>query len=127
MGDELAGVAFFCNGALARRNACAIHEQTLDPMSRAGARQRGVHRGFIGHIGGEESPADLGGDLFAALFLKIKDRDLDALRGEHARGRFAKAGGCACDDCGHACVQLHFALPSSSTVASPALRPAISQ
>ena len=42
MGDEFTRVAFFCNGALARRNACAIDEQSLHPMSRAGPRQRRV-------------------------------------------------------------------------------------
>ena len=59
MGDELARIAFFGDRALARRNACAIDEQPLHAMGGASARQRGVNGGFVGHIGGEEGPADL--------------------------------------------------------------------
>ena len=127
MGDELARVALFGDCALAGRNACAIDEQTLHPMGGAGACQRGVDRGFIGHVGGEKGPADFGGDLLAALFLKIQDRDLDALRREHARCGLAEPRGRACDDGRHACIQFHTAFPSGSVVASPALRPATSQ
>ena len=115
--DELAGVALLRHGALARRDAGAVDENPLDPVRGAGLGERRVDGGLVGHVGLAEQRADLAGDGPPALGVHVEDRDLGALRGQHAGRGLAEAGGAAGHDGRHRIVELHAFLPASPRAA----------
>ena len=63
--------------------------------------------GLVGDVAGAEDAADFGCDLFAAFGVHIEQRDLDAVRGQHAGRGLAEAGGAAGDDGGEGGIELH--------------------
>jgi len=59
------------------------------------------------HVDLAEDAADLPGEGVALFLVEVEDRDLHAVRGQHARGGGAEAGRAARDDRGHCLVELH--------------------
>src|SRR3546814_18730726 len=73
-----------------------------------------VDRSVVGDVAFTENAGDLVRDGDALFLMQVEDRDLDALGGQRARGRDAKARGAPGEDAGYGGVEFHLVIPTSS-------------
>jgi hypothetical protein len=98
--------AFLAHGALADRDAGAVH-QTRQAAHRGGGGHHGLGVGLGSDIALDEAAADLLRHGLAAFDLQIGQQHLGAGRGQHARRAFAQAGRRPGDDEHLAVVDFH--------------------
>jgi hypothetical protein len=83
--------------ALGERDAGAVHQNLQTAELLHGERDGRLAVGFGRHIGPDEAPAELGGELLARLALQVGDHHLGAVFRRHARACRAEARSAAGD------------------------------
>src|SRR3546814_9026721 len=114
---EMPDAAFFLAAArgLDRiAGAGAVDQDAFLTMRLARLGEGRVDRSVVGDVAFTENAGDLVRDGDALFLLQVEDRDLDALGGQRARGRGAKARGAPGDDGGYGGVEFHLVLPNRS-------------
>ena len=76
-----------------------------DPGGRRGVHRR-LHRGFVGHVGAREQPADLASDPLSVVFVQVGDDDRGPRRRQHPGRRLAEPARTTRNNC-RSTVQLH--------------------